>query len=115
MAEVEGSGLGAALKNNASTCLLLYNEKASSRARLGHFLGLSELAMEQYASLGRGAAYREVLIKEMDRSSVRVVKTSLYEHALLTSAPDECLRIEALRAAQGSLEKGIAAWVKEQG
>ena len=58
--------------------------------------------MEQYASLGRGAAYREVLIKEMDRSSVRVVKTSLYEHALLTSEPDECLRIEALRAAKST-------------
>ena len=114
--EIKASRLAGAMKNNASTCILLYNEKESARKELGKFLGLSDLDMEKYGSLQRKEgqdAYREVLIKEMDSSAVWRVETPPYEHALLTSQPDERDRITALIQAKGDAVRGINAWVKE--
>lgn len=112
--EVATSPIAGAMKNNASTCILLYNEKASSREAIGQFLGLSSHQMEQYASLRRGRDFREVLIKEMDKSNVWMLAPTPYEHALLTSQPDERQRIEQLQAQKGSLQKALKAWVQEQ-
>ena len=113
--EIKRSRIAGAMRNNASTCVLLYNEKERARQEVGEFLGLSALDMEKYGSLQRQAgAYREVLIKEMDRSAVWRVEASLAEHALLTSEPEERDRITALIEEQGDVSSGIRAWVKEQ-
>ena len=114
--EIKASRIAGAMSNNASTCMLLYNEKESARKEMGKFLGLSELDMEKYGSLQRKEgqdAYREVLIKEMDSSAVWRVETSPYEHALLTSQPDERNRITQLMEEKGDAFRGINAWVKE--
>ena len=115
IAEVQGSRIAGAMLNNAATCILLYNDKASSRKAMGKFWGLSALEMEKYGSLRRGQDYREVLIKEMDSAHVWRVEASLYEHALLTSKPEERDRITALIEEHGDIQRGIAAWVREQG
>ena len=54
------------------------------------------------------------LSKEMDSSGVWRVETSPYEHALLTSKPDERDRITQLIAEKGDTLRGIEAWVKER-
>ena len=95
--------------NNASTLMLLYNEKASSRAALGTFLGLSALELEKYESLQQQGSYREVLIKAMNAAHVWRVAVSPWEHALLTSKPDERDRITQLMAAKGDAVRGIRA------
>ena len=111
--EIKHSRIAGAMVNNASTCILLYNEKASSRAEMGAFLGLSGLEMDKYASLQRTHMYREVLIKEMDKAHVWRVEVSPYEHAMLTSKPEERDRITQLIAEKGEVQRGIKAWVRE--
>ena len=105
------------MKNNAATFILLYNDKASVREDIAAFLGMNEFDLEKYASLRRKDhyldGYREVLIKEMDHSTVWRVSLSLYEHALLTSRPDERHRVQELVKEEGSAERGVARWVNE--
>ncbi|MEL6152788.1 MAG: hypothetical protein AAFQ78_02060 [Bacteroidota bacterium] len=112
--EIKGSRIAGAMKSNASTCILLYNDKAALREEMGAFLGLSELEMEKYASLRRTATFREVLIKEMDTAHIWQVAASPYEHALLTSKSEERDRISALIAEKGDLQRGIQAWIQER-
>ena len=112
--EIKGSRIAGAMKNNASTVMLLYNEKESSRSEMGAFLGLTDMEMEKYESLRRESGYREVLIKEMTTAHVWRVEVSAYEHALLTSKPDERDRITALIQEKGNAELGIQAWIKER-
>jgi hypothetical protein len=83
---------------------------------MGAFFGLSALDMDKYASLSRKdghLGYREVLIREMGASKIWMVDTSLYEHAMITSEPDERNRIADLMEEKGDVTKGICAWVKE--
>ena len=83
---------------------------------MGAFFGLNGLDMDKYASLSRQdgyGGYREVLIKERGTSKIWMIDTSLYEHALLTSAPDERNRITQLMEEKGDITKGICAWVEE--
>ncbi|MEL6413271.1 MAG: hypothetical protein AAFQ08_04050 [Bacteroidota bacterium] len=112
--EIQGSRRAGAMVNNASTCILLYNDKAASRAAMGRFLGMSALELEQYGSLRRTGTYREVLVKQMNRAHVWQVAVSAHEHALLTSKPEERDRITQLIAEEGDLQKGVEVWVQER-
>jgi len=115
--EIRGSRIAGAMKNNASTFILLYNDKQSSRQEIGDFLGMTDFDREKYQSLRRkngSNGYREVFIKEMSDGQVYLVRTSLWEHALLTSHPDERNRITRLIQEKGDNLLGIAAWVSEQ-
>ena len=114
--EVKDSKIAAAMKNNAATFILLYNDKESVRGDIAEFLGMSAFDMEKYASLRRQDTYtdgyREVFIKEMDKSSVWRVGLSLYEHGILTSRPDERNAITRLtQEAEGDIELAVARWV----
>lgn len=115
--EIKNSRIAGAMKNNASTLILLYNEKHSSREEIGDFLGLNAFDRSKYESLRRQAGqagYREVFIKEMSESQVWLVETSPYEYALLTSKPDERNRLSRLVEEQGDVVSGICAWVQER-
>ena len=114
--EIRHSKIAGAMKNNASTFILLYNDKESVRGDIADFLGMSAFDMEKYASLRRQDTYtdgyREVFIKEMDTSSVWRVGISLYEHGILTSRPDERNAITRLiQQAEGDIELAVAKWV----
>lgn len=112
--EIKSSNIASAIKNNAATFILLYNEKASSRAEIGTFLGMNALDMEKYASLRRQngpGGFREIFIKEMGKSHVWLLEPSLWEHAMVTSEPSERNKIAALTQKHGHIEDGIAAWV----
>ena len=111
--EIQGSRIAGAMKSNAATAILLYNDKAASRQAMGEFLGLSALEMEKYGSLRRTSTYREVLIKEMEAAHVWRVAATPYEHALLTSKPEERDRITALIEEHGDTQRGITAWVRK--
>jgi type IV secretory pathway VirB4 component len=114
--EIKDSPIIGALKDSSSILILLYNDKSSSREEMGKFFGLSELDMDKYASLSRKdghLGYREVLIREMGTAKIWMVDTSLYEHAMITSEPDERNRITDLIEEKGDATKGICAWVKE--
>ncbi len=114
--EIEHSPIVGALKNNAATLILLYNDKESSRKEIGAFFGMNALDMDKYASLSRKdgyLGYREVLIREMGTSKIWMVDTSLYEHAMITSEPDERNRITELIEDKKDVTRGISAWVKE--
>jgi type IV secretory pathway VirB4 component len=114
--EIKDSPIIGALKDSSSILILLYNDKSSSREEMGKFFGLSELDMDKYASLSRKdghLGYREVLIREMGTAKIWMVDTSLYEHAMITSEPDERNRITDLIEEKGEVTKGICAWVKE--
>lgn len=114
--EIQGSRIAGAMKNNAASFILLYNEKDSSRREIGDFLGMNALDMQKYASLRRRDGkdgYREVFIKEMANSNVWLLATSLWEHAMITSKPDERNKIASLTKSLGSIEDGIAAWVAQ--
>ena len=115
--EIKGSKIAGAMKNNASNFILLYNDKQSTREEIGDFLGMNGFDMEKYSSLRRkngNNGYREVFIKAMSDAQVYVVHTSLWDHALLTSRPDERNRISHLIQEKGDHLLGIAAWVSEQ-
>lgn len=63
--EIKNSKIAGAMKNNAATFILLYNDKVSVRQEIAQFLGMDEFDMEKYASLRRRAnnyvdGYREV-------------------------------------------------------
>jgi hypothetical protein len=114
--EIEKSPIVGAMKDSSAILILLYNEKQSSRKELGAFFGLNALDMSKYASLSRQegySGYREVLIREMGASKIWMVDTSLYEHAMLTSEPDERNRITELIEEKGEITRGICAWVQE--
>ncbi len=91
--EIRDSKIAGAMKNNAATFILLYNNNESVRNDISDFLGMTEFDMEKYASLRRRDnfedGYREVFIKEMDKSSVWRIDASPHEHAILTSMADE--------------------------
>lgn len=115
--EIKASKIAGAMKNNASTFILLYNEKKSSREEIGEFIGMTPFEMEKYESLRRkngSNGYREVFIKEMGETSVWLLHTSLWEHALLTSRPDERNDITRLIQEKGDNRLGIAEWVDGQ-
>lgn len=115
--EIKGSRIAGAMKNNASTFMLLYNDKHSSRSAIGDFLGMSPLDMEKYASLRRRdgeSGFREIFIKEMSSSHVWLLETSIWEYAMITSKPDERNKISSLTHQHGSILDGIAAWVEQE-
>ena len=115
--EVKNSRIAGALKNNASTFILLGNTSPQSRNEIGAWLGLSTHDMEKYASLqqvGGRHPWREIFIKEMDVSKVCRIETSPYEHALLTSQPDERNAIAALSKEKGDLEMAVVEWVERR-
>ena len=103
------------MKNNAATFMLLYNDKASVRQDIAQFLGMDTFDMEKYASLRRRDnyidGYREVFIKEMDKSAVWQVGISLFEHGILTSRPDERHDIGQLAQKESSIQYAVALWV----
>ena len=112
--EIKSSKIASAIKNNAATFILLYNEKASSREEIGSFLGMNELDMQKYASLRRQngpVGFREIFIKEMEQSHVWLLEPSLWEHAMFTSHPSERNKIDELAKKHGNIEDGIAEWV----
>ena len=112
--EIKSSKIASAIKNNAATFILLYNEKASSREEIGAFLGMNDLDMEKYASLRRQNGpdgFREIFIKEMSHSHVWLLETSPWEYAMLTSNPSERNKIAALTKQYGSIKDGIIEWV----
>ncbi|TSJ80158.1 MAG: hypothetical protein NMK33_05960 (plasmid) [Candidatus Cardinium sp.] len=112
--EIKSSKIASAIKNNAATFILLYNEKASSREEIGTFLGMNALDMQKYASLRRHngpGGFREIFIKEMGQSHVWLLEPSLWEHAMFTSHPSERNQIAALAKKHGNIEDGIAEWV----
>ena len=116
VSEIRDSRIAGAMKNNAATFILLYNDKASVREEIADFLGMNEFDMEKYASLRRYdsyvGGYREVFIKEMDKSSVWRLGMSLYEHAILTSRPDERNEILDMTAQHGDLQRAVTDWVE---
>lgn len=115
--EIKASKIAGAMKNNASTFILLYNEKKSSREEIGTFIGMTPFEMEKYESLRRkngSGGYREVFIKEMGQANIWLLQTSLWEYALLTSRPDERNNITRLIEEKGNDRLGIAQWVDEQ-
>ncbi|TSJ81115.1 MAG: hypothetical protein NMK33_01135 [Candidatus Cardinium sp.] len=78
---------------------------------------MTPFEMEKYESLRRkngSNGYREVFIKEMGDSNIWLLHTSLWEHALLTSRPDERNAITRLIQAKGDAQLGIAEWVDGQ-
>ncbi|AXI23898.1 AAA-like domain protein [Cardinium endosymbiont of Sogatella furcifera] len=112
--EIKSSKIASAIKNNAATFILLYNEKACSREEIGDFLGMNALDMQKYASLRRHngpVGFREIFIKEMGQSHVWLVEPSLWEHAMLTSHPSERNQLAALAKKHENIEDGIAEWV----
>lgn len=115
--EIKHSKIAGAMKNNASTFMLLYNDKASVRADIAQFLGMDSFDMEKYASLRRRDnyvdGYREVFIKEMDQSAVWRVGLSLFEHGILTSRPDERNAISQLAKKEGSIQQAVSTWVNK--
>lgn len=111
--EVKFSSIAGAMRNNASTIILLYNEKESIRNEIAEFLGLSEFDCEKYASLRQTESYREVFIKQMNDSFVCRLDVSLFEHGILTSRPDERNRITDLAYKKQDLEAAVAEWVQE--
>lgn len=115
--EIKHSAIAGAMKNNASTSILLYNDKEFVRKEIADFLGLSEFDREKYAALMRKNSYRggfrEVFIKEMDKSAIWRVETSLIEHAILTSRPDERNSINKLIEKRGDIELAVCQWVRE--
>jgi type IV secretory pathway VirB4 component len=115
--EVKDSKIAAAMKNNAATFILLYNDKQSVRRDIADFLGMNAFDMEKYASLRRRDSYtdgyREVFIKEMDTSSVWRIETSLYEHGILTSRPDERNAITNFIKSTGSVRAAVTAWIND--
>ena len=115
VSEIRDSKIAGAMKNNASTFILLYNDKSSVREEIASFLGMNAFDMEKYASLRRHdnylTGYREVFIKEMDRSAVWRVGISLFEHGLLTSRPDERNAISTLIRKEGSIQSAVTTWV----
>ena len=114
--EIKHSSIAGAMRNNAATFMLLYNDKESVREEIAQFLGMNALDQEKYASLRRRDqyqdGYREVFIKEMDQSSVWRVGLSLYEHGLLTSRPDERHAIRELRQQGKDIQEAILTWVR---
>jgi conjugal transfer ATP-binding protein TraC len=114
--EIKNSKIAGAMKNNAATFMLLYNDKSSVRQDIAEFLGMDAFDMEKYASLRRRDnyidGYREVFIKEMDKSSVWRVGISLFEHGILTSRPDERNEINKLLQKEGSIQHAVTAWVE---
>ena len=117
VSEIKDSRIAGAMKNNASTFILLYNDKSSVREDIASFLGMDAFDMEKYASLRRRDhyvdGYREVFIKEMDQSTVWRVGTSLFEHGLLTSRPDERNTISTLARQMGGIQQAVVAWVNK--
>ena len=115
--EIRASKIAGAMKNNAATFILLYNDKESVRKDIADFLGMNDLDMEKYASLRRKDTYidgfREVFIKEMDKSAIWRVSTSLFEHAILTSRPDERNEILALMRQEKDVAYAVAKWVEK--
>lgn len=113
--EIKNSKIAGAMKNNAATFMLLYNDKVSVRQDIAEFLGMDPFDMEKYASLRRRDnyvdGYREVFIKEMDKSAVWRVGTSLFEHGILTSRPDERNEIIQLAEKEISIQHAITLWV----
>lgn len=113
--EIKHSRIAGAMKNNAATFILLYNDKSSVRHEIAQFLGMDEFDMEKYASLRRRDnyidGYREVFIKEMDKSSVWRIGISLFEHGILTSRPDERNEISRLTQQAGNIQQAVTAWV----
>ena len=113
--EIKNSKIAGAMKNNAATFILLYNDKISVREDIAQFLGMDEFDMEKYASLRRRDnyvdGYREVFIKEMNHSAVWQVGLSLFEHGILTSRPDERNEISRLLQKEGSLQSAVTTWV----
>jgi conjugal transfer ATP-binding protein TraC len=113
--EIKDSKIVGAMKGNNSTTILLYNDKESVRKDIADFLGMNEFDMEKYASLRSRDdyfdGYREVFIKEMDQSAVWRVGTSIYEHAILTSQPDERNEIARLKREKGNIEEAVIEWV----
>lgn len=112
--EVKDSRIAGALKNNASTFILLGNEKASSREEVASWLGLSDHEMQKYSSLRRSNGlkpFREVLIKEMNQSNIFRIETSAHEYAIFTSRPDERNAISELKKTH-TLEDAISIWVE---
>ena len=113
--EIRASKIAGAMKNNAATFILLYNDKESVRKDIADFLGMNDLDMEKYASLRRKDTYidgfREVFIKEMDKSAIWRISTSLFEHAILTSRPDERNEILALMRQEKDIAYAVAKWV----
>ncbi len=114
--EIKNSPIAAAMKGS-STSILLYNDNEFIRKDIADFLGLSEFDREKYASLMRKEGYRggfrEVFIREMDKSNVWRVETSLFEHAILTSRPDERNAINKLIQEKGDIELAASQWVKQ--
>ncbi|WP_320410539.1 hypothetical protein [Cardinium endosymbiont of Culicoides punctatus] len=112
--EIKSSKIASAIKNNAATFILLYNEKASSREEIEAFLGMNALDMEKYASLRRQngpGGFREIFIKEMGKSHIWLLEPFLWEHAMVTSNPSERNKIAALTKKHGNIEDSIAEWV----
>jgi hypothetical protein len=105
------------MKNNAATFILLYNDKESVRREIADFIGMKDFDTKKYASLRRRDhyldGYREVFVKEMDVSFILRIETSLFEHTLLTSRPDERNRIAALYAEKKDLPAAVTAWVRQ--
>lgn len=113
--EIKHSKIAGAMKNNAATFILLYNDKVSVRQDIAQFLGMDAFDMEKYASLRRKDnyvdGYREVFIKEMNQSAVWQVGLSLFEHGILTSRPDERNEISKLLQKEGSIQSAVTTWV----
>lgn len=113
--EIRDSKIAGAMKNNAATFILLYNDKASVRQDIARFLGMDSFDIEKYASLRRRDnyldGYREVFIKEMDKSAVWRIGTSLFEHGILTSRPDERNVISQLATKEGNIQHAVTTWV----
>lgn len=112
--EIKNSRIAGAMKNNAATFILLYNDKVSVREDIAKFLGMDEFDMEKYASLRKKDnyidGYREVFIKEMNQSSVWQVSLSLFEHGILTSRPDERNEINRLLQKVGNIQQAVNIW-----
>ncbi len=117
--EIKNSKIAGAMRTNAATFILLYNDKNSVRKSISEFLGMNSFDMEKYESLRRKDGkdgFREIFIKEMDNSSVWRIDTSLYEHIILTSRPDERdLFLKYLKEEDGTFDIEFAAsrWVEK--
>ncbi len=110
--EIAQSKVSGALKNNAATFILLYNNNKQSREEIATWLGLTENEKQMYASLrrrGGKSPWREVFVKEMDKAFVYRIESSLFEYGLLTSKPIERYEISAFEAHMSS-EDAVAHW-----
>ncbi|MHB9146895.1 MAG: VirB4 family type IV secretion system protein [Candidatus Amoebophilus sp.] len=114
--ELKKLDIAEGIQTNFSTYILLYNDKESVRKEIADFLGMDAFDMEKYASLQRRDSYidgyREVFIKEMDKSYVLRVGLSIYEHAVLTSQPQERNAILKLKREKNSLEEAVIEWTE---